>query len=455
MKTIFISLFEGVEAKNILRTDIVPTLLKNPEVQLVLLMRNEERVQFYRKEFNTPRIIYEVVPYTRSSGQGFDRIFAALKYTLLRTKTTNLQRRLAWKASGNFFAYYFGRMGNFLLARPTVRRVVRFLDFLLVRNTLYAPVFDKYQPHLVVLAHLFEEPETHILREAKRRKIPSIGFINSWDKVTERCILRLLPDRAVVFNGIVRDDLVKHDGMDARRIFVGGLPHYDYHFRGSFASREEFMRRVQCDPARKLLVYATNISLYSVSDWQTIDLLYDLNCSGAFGEPLNILVRFRPNDFIDEAELAKRPHLRYDYPGMRFSSKRGIDWDMDGADDEHLRNTLRHMDLLVCYSSSLAVDAVIFDKPVVNINFNPGQSAASGSSLRFYNYGKEHYARALKTGGVRLVHSEEELVQWVRRYLEDPAADAEGRKRLREEQCQFFDGRSGERIGRYILSNLK
>lgn len=455
MKTIFITLFEGVEAKNILRTDIVPTLLKDSEARLVLLMKSAERINLYKKEFNNPRIIYEVVPYVRSRGRGFDRVFGALKYTLLKTKTTELQRRLEKEANGNYLAYGTGKIANRILARPMVRKIVRVLDFLLVRNTLYTEVFERYKPDLVFLAHLFEEPEIHILREAKRRKIKSIGFINSWDKVTERCIMRLLPDKAVVFNDIVRNDLMKHNDMDKNDIFVGGLPHYDQYMKGSFLKREEFFERIECNPQKKLLVYASNISAFSHSDWQMIDLLHELNSKGAFGEEINILVRFRPNDFIEEQELKKRPHLRYDYPGTRFSLKRGIDWDMDEAEEAHLRNTLRWMDLLACYSSSLTVDAVMFDKPIVNINFEATEpGSASKLPMRFYNYNKEHYAKALESGGVRLVHSEGELVQWVKRYLENPAEDAKGRERLRREQCQFLDGRSGERIGKFILANL-
>ncbi len=454
MKTIFVSLFEGVEAKNILRTDIVPTLLRDPEVKLVLLMKSEERARLYEKEFNNPRIRYEVVPYVRARGRGLDRLFAGLKYTLLRTKSTVLQRRLQRRIGGSYAAYAFWRMANVVIARPSVRRVVRFLDFLLVRNAMYAPVFDAYRPDLVFLAHLFEEPETHILREAKRRHIKTIGFINSWDKVTERCIMRLLPDRAIVFNNTIRDDLVRHNDMALRDIFVGGIPQYDRYVKEESSSREEFLRRIQCDPKKKLLVYATNISSYSGSDWQTIDLLHALNGRGIFGEKVNILVRFRPNDLVDGVELKKRPYVRYDYPGMRFAAKRSNDWDMDEADETHLRNTLKWMDVLVCYSSSLVVDAAIFGKPIININFDP-RDTVHGTPVRFYNYTKEHYAKALASGGIRLVHSEDELVTWVRRYLKEPDADAAGRKRLVSEQCQFLDGKSGERIGKFILSNLR
>ena len=51
--------------------------------------------------------------------------------------------------------------------------------------------------------------------------------------------------------------------------------------------------------------------------------------------------------------------------------------------------------------------------------------------------------------------SEEELVEWVNAYFKQPSLDREGRARLAKEQCEFLDGKSGERIGRFILETVE
>jgi len=61
MKTIFITLFQGVEAKNILRTDIYKTLLDQPEVRLVFLVNNSHKAEYFQKEFNHPRVAYQYI----------------------------------------------------------------------------------------------------------------------------------------------------------------------------------------------------------------------------------------------------------------------------------------------------------------------------------------------------------------------------------------------------------
>jgi len=437
-KTLFLTIFEGAEARNILRTSVMPTLLSDLEVRIVLFTKSPERAEYYKKEFNDPKLIYEVVAPIRV--RGLDKLFVYLKFLLLRTETTDLRRSSYW----SLFA-------SRLLARPWVRRIIRFLDYYLVGNSAYSRYFDLYKPDAVLLAHLFNEPEVHLLREAKKRGVTTIGFINSWDKVTARCILRLLPDKAIVFNDIVKNELMEHNEMAEKDIFVSGLPQYDgYFIDKKYTPREVFFNKLNLDPKKKLIVYAPLGRACGESDWDIIDLLYRLRNERKFGDAADLLVRFQPNDFLDEKELEKRPQLIYDYPGIRFSAKRGVDWDMNTEHLNHLRDTLHHMSLLVCYASSLSIDAAVFDKPIININFETRKvDSFEKSSIKYYAF--THYKKALSTGGIRMADNEEGLVNWVNQYLADPSIDRDSRKRLVAEQCQFTDGNSGARIGKFIL----
>ena len=136
---------------------------------------------------------------------------------------------------------------------------------------------------------------------------------------------------------------------------------------------------------------------------------------------------------------------------MRFTRERGVDWDMPEAELNHLADTLAHMSLLVCYASSLSVDAAVFDKPVINVNFEITPSAhMMKSPTQFYRM--EHYRKALHSGGIRLVVSAEELLAWVKRYLADPTADRAERGRLVRDQAGALDGKAGERLGDALLA---
>ncbi len=452
MKTIFLTIFEGTEAKNILRTEIFPTLMRCADIRLVILVKSAERAEYHRREFNDSRITYEVVAPQELGG--FDGFFSRLKFTLLRTTTSEFRRRSNFRRYPKYASYYWGLFLNRLLARPFFVRLARQLDFILVKDQGYGEIFDRYKPDLVFMANLFEDTEINLLREAKKRGIRTVAMINSWDKTTARCVLRLMPHKIIVWNDSVKNAIIKYNLAEEKDILVSGIPQYDGYFNFRPQPREEFFKSIKSVPDRKLLVYSpVGAGPAGDADWEVIDMLHRLNDAGKFVEKVSILVRFPPNDFVDERELKKRPYLLYNYPGIRFSKKRGIDWDMTFPELNHLKNTLHYMAIMICYSSSISADAAVFNKPVINLYFDIKPARPPFLSATEY-YQFEHYQDIVKTGGIRLVKNEAELVLWVNNYLKNPELDSEGRRRLVEEQCKYTDGRAGERIGGYVLGML-
>lgn len=447
MRTIFITLFQGVEAKNILRTDIYKTLIKNPDTRIVFLVDSPERAAYYQKEFFNPRAIYEAVPAKKI--QGLDKMFSDLRFLLLRTATTDLRRKMALEIHKNYFKYCAGLLLNWILARKPVRKIVRALDYLLVKDQTFAPYFIKYKPEKVFLAHLFDDNQIHLLREAKRRGVKNIGFINSWDKLTARHSLRLLPDQLIVFNNIVKKEAMDYADMDAKNIIVAGIPHYDWHVNHRPLSREIFCQSKKLNPKKKFIVYAPMGKAFSDSDWDVIDMLREETQKGNI-KNAELFIRFQPNDFIDEKELKKRPDLKYDAPGIRFSRERGVNWDMSFKDIKGLTDTLANADLFVCYASSMSIDAAVFNKPVINIDFEIKEKTMLSKTPTFF-YKTEHYGRVVKSGAACYPKSRQELVNWINKYLANPEIDCEARKRLVEEQCFKLDGCSGKRIADHIL----
>jgi CDP-glycerol glycerophosphotransferase (TagB/SpsB family) len=372
-----------------------------------------------------------------------------LKFDTIRTKTTDLRRWFRRVEEGNIISYVFGITLNRILAHGVWRRMIRALDQTLVSDPGFGALLDDEKPDLVFFANLFDDIETSLLREARRRRIPTIGFINSWDKVTARSTIRLLPDALLVFNDIVKKEIMAHADISEEKISVVGIPQYDRYHNPIITSREEFAKKLSLDPLRPIMMYAPMGSTFSDSDWLMIDRLHTLIEEGALGN-LQLLVRFQPNDFISGEELKKRPWLRYDLPGVRFGAERGGDWDMTEADLVHLTDTLAHIALVVCYASSISVDAAIFKKPVININYEIKKASKPSKNPTFY-YATEHYGNAVATGGMRLVESEADLVQWINAYIKNPRLDEEGRARLVREQCGLIDGNAARRIAERVL----
>src|SRR3989344_2913236 len=447
MKTIFIAIFQAVEAKNLLRTSVATALLGDVDVELICLVPSEDRKMYYEREIAHPRLSYQVLsPDPRGLAEKF---FRMLKFHLIRTETMDLKRTLRRADGGSAFGYAVNLYTNRILARPLVRKIARMLDTRLVTDRNVASILREKKPSLILLAHLFDDLEISILREARRRGIPTVGFINSWDKVRARGMIRLLPDHMLVFNALVRDEAVAHADMPEEKIAIVGIPQYDYYRTTVPCARTAFAAAFGIPPERRIIVFAPNGRYSLRADGAMIDLLHEWIEQGKIPNAA-LLVRFQPNDAVDRREIERRPWLTYDIPGKRFGSERGGDWDMDEQDLVRLRDTLAHAAVVVCYTSSLSVDAAVFDRPVINVNFDLVAIPKHSESPIQY-YGMAHYRNALATGGIRVVSDKNSLLEWINRYLEHPEYDAGGRERLVREQCHTDDGRAGERVAARIL----
>lgn len=450
MKTIFITIFQGVEAKNILRTDIYKKLVSRKDARLVFFVGSREKAEYYKKEFSDPKVVYEVVKQNRPVG--LNNFFSNLSFKLLNTGTVGLRRKMDLEISGNRIKFIWDLILNKALARPCIRKIVRSLDYCFAQNSVFSEYFDKYNPSVVFLAHLFDDLEISLLKEAKRRGVKTIGFINSWDKLTARNIIRVLPDRFLVFNNIVKEEAKNYADMPEDKIEIVGIPQYDWHINHKPLSRIDFFAKKGFDLDKKLIVYSPMGKAYSDSDWDIIDLLKSATDDGRI-RSAQLFVRFQPNDFIDEAEIKKRDWLVYDTPGVRFSKERGIDWDMSFDDIRGLTDTLANADLFICYASSISIDSAVFNKPAINIDFEVGSKKPMIKSPTHF-YKMTHYQNAVKTGGICYPKNSNDLIVSINRYLNNPSIDKEGRSRLVNEQCWRLDGKSGERIANSILASI-
>jgi CDP-glycerol glycerophosphotransferase (TagB/SpsB family) len=124
-------------------------------------------------------------------------------------------------------------------------------------------------------------------------------------------------------------------------------------------------------------------------------------------------------------------------------------------DMEHLANSLYHAAVVITTTSTISIDAARFDKPIINMAFDGWEKRPFHKSVRRkFTRHHAHYQPIVKSGGVYIVNTFDEMPAAINRYLEHPEYEQEGRARIVREQCQFTDGKSGERIGKALLAQL-
>jgi hypothetical protein len=457
--TVLISIPHGGNAGNVLRNGLIRRLLASDPRLQVVVVSPLVRDQAFVKEFSDPRVAFEDLPPHRPSGLEA-RLLGLIQASYLesgvseavriRRQEATASKTLRWIRTKHCLARTF--------APSIVRRNSRYdLVDRLVSHPHVERLFERYHPSLLVVSSpglIFAE--VPLLRTAVRHRVLSVAVDPSWDNFTNKILPVRRVDRLVVWNELMKRQASELHGYRPGEIRIAGVPHWDLYFRADeVTSRETFFARIGADPSRKLVTLTTTPAELYAHYSHVLRVMIDAMNGGRWPFASQILVRVHPRDDIARyTAFADVPHVIVEKPFRpTVSSNDGLSVDITADSQRHLADTMRYSDVVVQVASTIAIEAAIFDTPVVNVSFDGVEPAEwTRSARRYLRF--THFADIVRQGAVYLAESPELLVDGVARYLADPTLDTEGRRRVVKEQCHFMDGRSAERLGSFVLEAL-
>jgi hypothetical protein len=460
-RTILLSIPTGHNLANMLRTDVLSTLLDDHSIRLVVASPFWQD-QAVLDEFRDRPITFEPLsPY--QPGRLGRLVESIVSEQFLRSsglRAVRLQRDRARLLRSR------PTHPSLLLAKDAVSRLPvgrsrwhALAERLEARDT-YAALFDRHRPDLVATCTAgFALAEIPVIHEARRRGIPQMAIDLGWDNLSSKYHTVLPVDSLVVWNRRMRDEAVRYLGFPAANVEVAGAPQFDHYFtRADLPSRDAFFASIGGDPSRALVTLATT----AVGTYETAPdiaaLLARAAADGSFGRPAQVLVRLHQRDARDRyAEVERVPGVIVDRRERRLNAP-GPAAQFEALSPTrqnraHLAATLAYSDVVINFASTTTVEACIFDTPVINIGFDPIEHAPLPLSIRRY-FSYEHYQPVLETGAARIAATPRELVEQVRAYVTDPGLDRQPRAELVRQVCEFTDGCSGRRVGRAVAAAL-
>ena len=326
-----------------------------------------------------------------------------------------------------------------------------------MRNARLTLFFDAYKPDIIFTPKITSTIDRSFLRQAKKRHLRTIGMISTWDNITlTKYPFRILPDKLIAYNEIIKKEAIKYLGLSSKSICLTGMPHYDFYVTNKRATREEFCARLNINPKRRIILFASVGKIANPTEWQTLSLLVQDIKDKKLPDDVIIIFRQHPTEKAEIGNIPQNDYVIIDDSKTVFSTGTGAFSEILSRDMEHLADSLYHTALVVTTTSSMSVDASVFDTPIINLAFDGWEQLPFYLSVRRkLTKHHTHYQPIVKKGGVRIAYSHAELVLSINQYLENPSLDREGRKRIVQEQCYRLDGRAGKRIGEYLLSQLQ
>lgn len=353
----------------------------------------------------------------------------------------------------------FIRTAKKIISRPVANRpclnllskIERASSRALKTGDEYFKLMEKLQPSLVFNgSHVHSRVATQAVQTAQWLNIPTATFIFSWDNLTSQGRIMLPYDYYLVWNKQLKRQLMEmYRGIRREQIFVTGTPQFDFHFRPEFyQTREEFCREIGANPKRPIVLYTTGMANHMPHEPEIVEEIADIlrECPGENAPQL--IVRVYPKDLTGRFENLKRRRADILFPQIRWEKE----WLTPTQEDSYaLVNTLRHAALGINVASTVSLELCMFDKPVINVGYNP--PSLNPQTLRYADYYEfDHYRPVVESGAVEVAGSPRQMRDLIFRYLAKPKRHSRQRKELITEMFgETLDGHSARRVADALL----
>ncbi len=451
-RTIFITASRGFIVRNILRSGVLD-ILKKDGFRVVVFFNGAtaEIPRYLREELEDGQVILEnVFDAPRQAGY---RRFAKLTSLLVFSKSTwyhskmgsNLNRAFFWKYLELIFSIAVGKFHS-------LKTLARFLEKSVFVQNIYGAYFYKYNPSVVFSTSIVSGAlDIEMMKEAERRGVRTVSMPKGWDNVA-KTLYRFIPDVLIVQNEYMRAHAPFFQGIPEKKIIVTGFPQFDWYKRPEILqTREEYCASLGLDPKRKIIFFGSE-GRWTPDDGALVSLIARWVMSDKFLAPCSLFVRPHFSDIKKgrfDAFKNISPNVAVD-DSITVSDFFSDNWDPGVLETKKFTNLIYHCDIVVAIASTLTLDAVCLDKPIINVAFKALYHPKNGRDISRLLYSQDHYDWVLETGAVDLARSDEELFAAINTYLRDPSYKKKERKVLLDRLCFGNDGMSSERVAGVI-----
>ncbi|MFA5838560.1 MAG: CDP-glycerol glycerophosphotransferase family protein [Candidatus Paceibacterota bacterium] len=447
--TIFITSFHGLLSR-VLSGGVLEGLLKDKKVRIIIFCLDFKK-DYYEKEFGSEKVIIEPID---SKILPFGALlFQKIAFKLLLTKTTKIQTYNDLVEKKEYLQFVSRRILSFLGSFKLMRKLFRFIYFYFSKNNFFSEYFDKYKPGLIFLMDCKHMFDSQLMLEAKKRKIKTIGMIRSWDNLTAKGILKIIPDNLIVYNETIKKEAIKYSDVDSGLIYISGISNYDIYTNEKRTPRKKFLEKIKINDTQKIILFAPTGNHYSKTDSQIMEILDNSIKKDLIPNNPHVIVRFPPGDFVDTKNFQPGVNFSYDFvvPDTKLDNIK--DNEMTLEKSIYLADLIYHSDVIVAGPSTILVDAIALNKPSIAIGFDGFENKKYYESIgRLFDY--SHMSNLISTGAVKLAKSELELIKFINEYLKNPDLNKKERQDAVNQQCFKLDGKSSERVSKYILSKI-
>ncbi|MFI2743775.1 hypothetical protein ACG2LH_13620 [Zhouia sp. PK063] len=263
-----------------------------------------------------------------------------------------------------------------------------------------------------------------VITAANKNNIPTSTFIFSWDNLASKGRMAGDFKHYLVWSEKMKEDLLHYySRIKEHQIAVVGTPQFEPYVLDRYVERKAlFYKKTGLDDSLKTLCFSCGDSATSKNDELYIATIAEAILNKTITAPINFLVRTSPAEdgsrFLSIQE--KYPFIIWNFPKWNtLKSDHQESWSQripTIEDVKDLRSILSYSDVNINMLSTMSLDFMLFNKPVINVVFG---NATNGlyDDQRFLNYA--HIKDLTRSKAAYLALDKETLLQQINNVLTD------------------------------------
>lgn len=304
--------------------------------------------------------------------------------------------------------------------------------------------------------------EGNFALEAQRMGLPAFAAITNYDNVVNMGYRGFDPTCLAVWSKQMADEVIRLHRYSARKLEITGPVQYDRFIQPLPINREDFLRSINLDPAKKTIFFAGGVN---ISHYYEIYRLFVNERSRVWREEFNFIVRPQPHPklltvpgwqilekiFNDAGVYVSNPGS-VDASGDRVQELR-LDLALDEGPDE-LTYLLNYSDVLINNFSTMGLEAAICDLPTIYVGYDSQAFGIRFGVTTEFQQRMTHNRRPLRLKAAKVAKNEQDLLSHIDLYLSDRSLDREARREYSVSECGELDGNASIRLMDMIKSHL-
>lgn len=264
-----------------------------------------------------------------------------------------------------------------------------------------------------------------LIYAAEKLKLKTSAFIFSWDNLASKGRMAGNFDYYLVWSELMQSELLHfYRSIKAENIHIVGTPQFEPYVLERYQStKEEFAQKFNIDSTKPTVFFSCGDVSTSPNDPVYIEAIAKGIVENKFIQAVNLLVRTSPAEeparFKSLAD--KYPFIIWNYPDwFQARSNHQENWSQripSVNDVKNLRALLAYTDISVNMLSTMSLDNMLFQKPVINTVFGNGENGLKNDQ-RFFNYA--HIKKVIDGNALWIAKNENELIEAINGYLQQP-----------------------------------